>query len=79
MAIWELVGKGGAGKAGEVFMWAPENSWLFIGLRALPRGQRHWAGGFRAAKHAGLAQGGPALQQQGAKGEAQPGVVVMHA
>lgn len=26
-----------------------------------------------------LAQGGPALQQQGAKGEAKPGVVVMHA
>lgn len=37
-------------------MWAPENSWLFIGLRAFPRGQRHWAVGFRAA-HALLRAG----------------------
>lgn len=38
-------------------MWAPENSWLFIGLRALPGGQRHWAVGFRAALHTLLRAG----------------------
>lgn len=56
-------------------MWAPEDSWLLIGRRALPRGRRQWAVGFRAPGLPRLPRGGPAQQQPGAKGEAEPGVV----
>lgn len=56
-------------------MWAPA---LFRGPRALPRGQRYWAVGFRASSHA-LLRAGQLCSSRGAKGEVQPGVVVLDA